>query len=427
MGLQEVLESPTYPRLRDRVRTSPGLIGSSRYRAGETDRIEEYASGTQQRTIDLKSSRWNHYVDLKQKGYDIVADYGGPFYSAKQTLSEPSTMHASELNISKFNGTILGAVDGWLYPTYNLALQAQNLRNGKFPTAPGSDGFPHHELNSYGATGIKRSIPTIPDVSIAQTLGELKEGLPSLIGLKTLRDRTPRGMAGEYLNYQFGIRPLLSDIQGYYETAKNASRIQEQLKRDSGRLIRRRRTLLNDVSTTSKVTSNVYPYPANAYSFNRGTLTVTTKVHRVVWFSGAFKYEIDRKVFSLLDKLADFNRLYGFVPTPATAWELMPWSWLVDWVLPVGDSISNISYLGRDGLWMPWGYVMGHTITEETSTWIGRGFSGRYISTSVRSTFEVKQRLKAHPLGFGIKSEELTPSQLAILAALGISRLSAGK
>jgi hypothetical protein len=230
-------------------------------------------------------------------------------------------------------------------------------------------------------------------------------------------------VGNEYLNYQFGIMPLVSDLGKYSWVMSNYDKIRDELHRQSETDIRRRRLLLNEVNNTQTVSSNAYlPHGAGAPLFSAGTLTKTTRVERRIWFSGAFRYHIRPQAYEWLEKAADFNRIFGVLPTPKTLYELTPWSWFADWFSSGGDVMQNISTLGRDGLYMRYGYVMAQSTETVTKTWRG-SFNGSVIRTSVTTTKTVKQRQYATPFGFGLTLNEISPSQGAILTALGLSRL----
>lgn len=94
-----------------------------------------------------------------------------------------------------------------------------------------------------GTTAIARTIPTNSVASAAQFLGELREGLPSVPGSNLIgKSGSPSAYADEFLNYSFGIKPLLSDLQKFAEAGRTSVKVIDQLKADSGRLVRRRYT-----------------------------------------------------------------------------------------------------------------------------------------------------------------------------------------
>jgi hypothetical protein len=118
--------------------------------------------------------------------------------------------------------------------------------------------------------------------------------------------------------------------------------------------------------------------------------------------------------------------LFGLELSPDTLWNAAPWTWAIDWVSNTGDVISNISDWATDGLVMKWGYVMEHTISKLTYTFDRKpriyGFDG-YASPLVVFV-ELKRRKRATPFGFGMSWNSFSPRQLAIAAALGLSKFA---
>jgi hypothetical protein len=118
------------------------------------------------------------------------------------------------------------------------------------------------------------------------------------------------------------------------------------------------------------------------------------------------------------------NQLLGSRITPETLWNLTPWSWLVDWVFNIGDVLSNLSAFSNDGLVMRRGYVMRHENLTHDYTLTGIRFMNGYNPGMIYQRFstETKIRRSASPYGFSASWPDFSPRQLAILAALGITR-----
>jgi len=150
------------------------------------------------------------------------------------------------------------------------------------------------------------------------------------------------------------------------------------------------------------------------------------------WFSGRFRYFIGPKGAQwALDKVHIPSRedyqlgriLFGIDPTDLHLYyELMPWSWLVDWVVPVGPIIDNFVNDHADNLVADYAYIMAHVSTNEQEVVSGKLVGGPPFSCSYTRISESKQRRYASPYGFGISLTSLSPSRLAILAALGLTR-----
>jgi hypothetical protein len=281
-------------------------------------------------------------------------------------------------------------------------------------------------MNAFGTSAIARVLPTNPNASLATAVGELRrDGLPTLPG-SSLKDSTTnaRRAGGEYLNVEFGWLPLVSDLQDFARSVRNSRQLIDQYVRDSDRKIRRRYTP-QGVSSTSIFTGTGRWFGQNIAE--SGT-TVSRKEDTNLWFSGAFKYHVpidDGFYGRLLRYEALANHLFGTRITPELVWNLAPWSWAVDWFTNAGDVIHNISLMGVDGLVMQYGYAMRH---HRVSEHVSGGFSfvdgfGTHSGHSQRLVVsEWKQRVRANPYGFGIDDVDLSNRQLAILAALGLSR-----
>jgi hypothetical protein len=91
----------------------------------------------------------------------------------------------------------------------------------------------------------------------------------------------------------------------------------------------------------------------------------------------------------------------------------------------MGDVLSNISDHLEYGLVLRYGYIMEKTTISYTYS-CDRSIvleDGQEITIPpITFVTETKVRRKANPFGFGLSWEGLSPIQLAIAGALGISR-----
>lgn len=356
-------------------------------------------------------------------------DTGGPFLSESIRITPPKYVK-KEWYVKSFSGRRY-RVDGYFHADNRMVVNLANVVSGTFTSPLGA--LPDAHLMGYGATAIKETLPTKPEMSLSTSLAELAGGLPQVIGRQLVKDRSLSAIGGEYLNYQFGIAPTVSDAASVIDLTKRYEEILKQFRRDNGRLVRRRRTLV-DEKTISKTT----PRTAYAYAGSSGkTVSMlyatnhvdTTESSRRVWFSGAYKIAYPLDLDDSLREITEFNRVYGVIPTPELAWEMLPFSWLVDWFTNVGDVVSNVSTLGSS-LQLAYGYVMVEDHWQRTASgdfgpddyYLRTGTSVREnIMSSVSHTR--KRRLKASPFGFTVSFQDLSMGQKAILTALGLSRL----
>lgn len=312
-----------------------------------------------------------------------------------------------------------------------------NTRNVSLPTVRGSVaiGGPQFtvvrptefvpksdaSLIADGTTAIARTEPTNPAFSLSEVIGELRaEGLPNLPGSTAMRQASLARSAGsEYLNIEFGWNPLIRSVRDFAKVVDQSDQILTQYNRDSGRLIRRRLELANDSRRTVSYGNFSVAPSAGAIGSATGSITVTSGQR--TWFSGAFVYHLPtgNGVSDTISRYGSYARkLLGVELTPEVLWNLAPWSWAADWFGNVGDVAHNISAIGRDGLVMKYGYMMCHTFLEEQ--W--RASKPDIGPLERRVVKETKRRIAATPYGFGVDLQSLTTKQIAILAALGLSR-----
>lgn len=354
-------------------------------------------------------------------------DVGGAFYTTRQYSSYSSPL----VTVRNYkNGPFTFNVSSPLFAGAMVVTTASSV----WP-ARSSIAEMMLQLTTLGTEAIARTIPTVPEFSLANFLGELKnDGLPSLIGSVALRARSLPQLikAGghEYLNVEFGWKPLLSDIKNLCHSVMRSRELIQKYEERSGRMIGRRYDFPQVRSTSMTELGSAPPDPVmNSYlysgSFYGRKVRVDTSVSDF-WFEGRYRYDLPLVSDSrskILLYAAEAEKLLGIQVTPEVLWNLAPWSWLSDWFFNVGSIMTNISALGKDNCVLNRGYIMGHTISESVYTNSGVNFVQFGPTGTISQTFrsEIKAREKATPWGFGVKFETLSPRQIAILASIGVS------
>lgn len=292
-------------------------------------------------------------------------------------------------------------------------------------------------LNALGNRAVADSSPTAPASSLAVLVAELRE-LPTIPGTQLLRQGLrPRSSGGEYLNVQFGWKPLINDTVKLARAVSRSREILEQYTRDSDRIVRRRRVLVDgDVQTTvtEKVPVTLASPVADYSGYDVGRMVGNThyealcldKVTTDVWFSGAFSYHLE-EADTLLEKLLLYeqmaNRLLGSRLDATVLWELTPWSWLIDWFADVSSFVARTTRLSEDGLVLRYGYVMRKRVGERTFMLPDITSSAGRIPTPMTTyTSVLLERIKSTPYGFGLDVNAFSAQRWAILAALGMTR-----
>lgn len=295
------------------------------------------------------------------------------------------------------------------------------------------------DLDPYGATAISRVAPTNPTSQMATNLGEIYlDGIKrSLPGINTWKKRTKSVLdaADEYLAAQFGWLPLVDEVKNVSSNIKHAHEIRKHYDSNAGSNTKRE----YEFPTETTSYSVQYQEPAQTSGMSLGTAfkglgtvgTITRTVETVTrrWFVGSFTYpKIQGN--SNLDRMAraeaHADHLLGTRLTPTVMWELTPWSWAVDWFTNAGEVVNNFTNFAINGLVMRYGYMMEEKSTTYTCTMSGG--TGHNTDPALRlppssMTVVSKVRRPANPYGFGLGWEDLSPSQLLITAALGITRL----
>jgi len=395
-----------------------------------------------------KLSKW----EKRYLQYYGKRDFGGPF-SVQRRASQvaPAYIQYASSNPSHvgswwdFRGNLVpkNAPLGLPAPSSVPSLISEPLLRGK------------------GIEGWNKWKPTATQVNTGQALGELRAigGLPISpkmiqeireIGrvlrhpLQTLRHATRTGIPGHdalryagsgYLGYQFGIKPYVQDIMALVKATLDFDKNLKQLARDNGRPVRRKgRVSLTETATEVHTQSSIpgaMLRPALATQIFTGIYTqdVTTSLSLEFWFSGRFRYHLDPHREHGLGPIPDREKyqlqriLYGVDPTDVSLiWELMPWSWLIDWVVPIGPMIQNLVNDQTDRLVADYAYIMGKSLSSESTVIRGQLKNSPPFTASCFVYDEVKQRMVASPYGFGVSFTGFSPKQLAILAALGVSR-----
>jgi len=369
----------------------------------------------------VTTSEGHPFLSSKEKGR---RDLGGNFFTQKKFMIKPLTANITNRYRNTINKTDL------VY-TYVGPLLAVNPANTPYPPSMSSSNT---ELDAAGTTAIARIKPTNPVAGLTAALLELRrEGLPSLSSSQTWESRATvaRDAGGDYLNAQFGWKPLINDVLGFTSGVSHADAVIKQYRRGIGRPSRR---IFNFPTTTIADTDKVYDFgtpwgPAESAFldgvYNQGVISFERSIVQKRWFKGAFTYYFPAEILGS-KKMADYAILahqLGLYPSPEVLWQVTPWSWAVDWVSNCGDVISNWSSFHEDGLVMLYGYLMEHTIVTDTYSMSGFTVNGvRHPVQDVVLVTETKLRRGATPYGFGVNLGGLSAFRTSIMAALGLNK-----
>lgn len=281
-----------------------------------------------------------------------------------------------------------------------------------------------------GGTAISRCAPARPEAALTVSLVELyNDGMPSLLSkLVKARDRLDffRSLGGDYLNVEFGWKPFIKDVRETVQAVANQDKILRDLERHSGKRLRRRYGFA-PVEVEESSNDDFMPSPGlSHYEWEQAGHRNHMMCRKRTWFSGEFTYRVPQQLSGTGNVGVRARHVLGLDLTPSTLWNLTPWTWLADWVGNTGDVLANISAMSADDLVMRYGYLMQETVMTVTSTHHGVKTHGYGVMPEIitgSATFSRKTRVPASPFGFGLTASEFSPRQVAVLAALGISRV----
>jgi len=282
---------------------------------------------------------------------------------------------------------------------YHNAQMDANIAHLSLPTLPLFDA----------AAFLARVNPNAGQIGIPENIKDFKD-LPKLVQLAG--NSILKKGAGAYLTYQFGWKPLISDVKKLMDFQGRVNRkINElhSLYENGG--IHRRRTISNDsVSAQSS-------YTATGLHVTSVNLKKSTVTRRQRWATTRFV----PTTLPPRDE-SDYRRraiqiVLGMDLSPSTAWQLMPWSWLIDWFGNVGDYLVQFNNTCPVRATPP--CVMTYTQTIETH--IRNDSEKNLLGGDCVKQYETKIRSIAVPT-LSATIPFLTDRQLSILGALAITR-----
>lgn len=325
--------------------------------------------------------------------------------------------------------------------------------------AAGSDPYGYGgefgSLKDLGEEAYNRLKPKLEIAGASVFLGEARD-LPKMIrttaGLFHQRYKAYGGiedmpyMAGakdvssHFLNHNFAWLPFLNDLKNFNKLFQDSYAYLLRIKQANGVWLRKER-LLDQTESFTTIRSGLnggIPWRPEFNSmcdspsgtgndFYRYTQTMRTFTH--TWATGSFKYyrpefdstDID-KFMSVWNTVYRLVTVYGLRVNPSVIWKLTPWSWLIDWFTNIGSIIDRATAWSQDSVVSRWMFLM-----KQTTSSLDHVVTVHWKSGSRTMAWTNKQSSKlregaSSSYGFSL-ANPLTGRQIAILAALGISRM----
>jgi hypothetical protein len=251
-----------------------------------------------------------------------------------------------------------------------------------------------------------------------------------------LASMAPKDAANHFLNHNFGWVPFIKDLVAFIDNSIYLDVKIRKICEQNGRWIKRRVHLVN--SSEEKLLykeSVVLVEPANIefmYQMYSGSpqYEIVEKKDSYAIGEGRFRYYVDYfdtsqpSAQSVLGAIRQQLALHGARISPSNVYKSTPWTWLIDWHTGAGTAIQAIQDQALDGMAAQYLYLIHHQIKTSTIRQVlpFTTENGGPKTLEFTRLIDVKQRKEADtPFGFGL-SADLSNRQLALLAALGITR-----
>jgi hypothetical protein len=186
---------------------------------------------------------------------------------------------------------------------------------------------------SYINEGYSRMRPDLTEVSVPNFLLELGD-IKSLFNLWSGRSGIVKNVANGFLNYNFGWKPTIGDVSAMISSVVNLHLKIENWNKSLGTLVKKRCTILSD--TISKSGSLAATPNSGQTTYWNGY--ATRKVVAYIQYRPCALTQmtlLERELRGLLDSL-------GFELNPGILWEAIPFSFVVDWFLGVGNYLNGL-------------------------------------------------------------------------------------
>nr|UJQ85347.1 MAG: hypothetical protein 1 [Leviviridae sp.] len=350
--------------------------------------------------------------------------YGYPDFPPGRDVGGAFQLHGIETTY----GTT-GSRDHWRGGPNNQHYNGAFVANVTPLTMWNLSSFHMTEAKAHSSEAYAKSKPTKPDFSAVTSAGELREA-PALLRGKIANSPLKR-IGNFHLALQFGWLPLLADIRNLVQAQLGAQRRLAQLIRDNGRPVRRRVKIYDKSTEPSVQSGELYgsfaPVLVTQYYASQPRYRDTEYIRERCWGSSQWRYWLPSGPRDIDWSKNMMRRIMGSDISPAALYNLVPWSWLIDWFTNLGDLLENLDNGVADRVAAEYNYVMYsyERVRERHASGRFRAKNGETFSVSAtsRSTAFIKTRTRGGPFDPSISGGDLNGKQLSILGALGLSRL----
>lgn len=254
---------------------------------------------------------------------------------------------------------------------------------------------------------LARTNPSRPVVDLPIAIYELKD-MPGL--LRDEGNKIFRGLAAGHLANQFAIAPLISDLTSLLNFSDEVAKRQNELERLASGGLRRKRDLWAGSNTSGPV--DFIAQSGDGVTVHIG---VNYATQRRIW--GFVVWTPDNPKLMKGDMRALARKaVLGLTIDFSTAWNAIPWSWLVDWCSNAGDIlIARRNIVGAS-------HGPVQLMTQTTTTTIAKQSPDTGAVTRGGWEQVSKQRRSVSYVPVDVQLPILNLRQLSILGSIGVTR-----
>lgn len=319
------------------------------------------------------------------------------------------------------------------------------------------------DLNNLGNRGWKKLRPDPARASLMQSVFELREA-PRMLqtsakvfshswkklgGQQTGNFLTPKELGDQFLNHQFGWKPFVKDVWDVCDVAlffsDHVARAFEQNGKWQKRYFAEPIQTSDELVYQANSSSNGTYCSPSLFSFdgyknlrdplgfhNRwrpDNISIRRQSFVKIWYEGRFRSyrpEFDKGLqsgYPALDKARQFMSLAGFRVNATTLYKVTPWTWLIDWFAGVGDAVQRYEDMLTDTVASEYFYLMRTIESRYEYTLTKQTYSGPLVLKWYSGVTTKRRAVGASAFGFSASPGGLSGAQMAILAALGMSKL----
>nr|UJQ85525.1 MAG: hypothetical protein 1 [Leviviridae sp.] len=254
---------------------------------------------------------------------------------------------------------------------------------------------------------LAKTNPSRPVVDLPIAVYELRE-IPRL--LREEGNKILRSIAVGNLTYQFAIRPLVNDLLGLLNFSDEVAKRQKELEQLHEGGLRRKRHMWSGSNIAG-------PFDIIAQSGDKLIVHIGADyvTQRKIWAFTVWRPDNPHMMPSDMRDQAR-RAVLGLTIDFATAWNAIPWSWLVDWCGNIGDILTanrNIVGASPDPV-----QIMTQTTTSADAKILSYAndiSAGSWVRES-------KQRRTLAYVPVDVQLPILNLRQLSILGSIGVTR-----